>query len=381
MTVLSFVVLQIALSAETRTVSSEWSTTAEAIYRRDTEAAIGHVLQMEAAKEQMHNLMVLEVKRETDMLCKPDTNSSFRNSSIEGLKEFSLKTQQEELEKNAPVLMAMLKAASTSDQMDKNVTKTKESVLPNMMMATGVVLNSKSRRMNTHQCINSLLLKNSGIKKNSLTHLNAKGLTVSYTTTLGKQTECCKDFDVDLKEWARTVHDSNQTERKLIAEGDLDGVDAHNTSRTDQSYQLVMDNVDVMVHARHPTKNNYGKDYHMAHIVAVKNRVSAFHLRSDHEVPDLQDIDNKTFLPNASDNKMLRHDWAVLCGRVIGDHIPALKSDLEGLPHQITHDHMTEAKKKSAVVSPHFCFFLTLIVHFPLFLNLFNNNNNNNNNL
>ncbi|XP_071476351.1 uncharacterized protein [Diadema antillarum] len=336
-------------TVNTKTVSPEWKFAVEAIHRGDSNAVIQHVYNMPNIKPLIQQLVLEEIKRETDHLCKPSANSLFRDSSLEGLQKFSVHDQYKELQEKAPVFLSMIEAASLSETLGQLKTKTKEITMPKLMTAASVLLHCKSQKVNNHQCINSLTLKSAGVKTEALTSLNATGITVSNATTIEKQLELCEGFDEKVKRWAEQVHKNNSIERQLIHEGDRERLVFHNTTRDDCGFQLVMDNVDILIHARHPTKANYGKEYHMAHMMAVKHRVTAHDKSSQRTIPSA--IDPQLFLPNVSDNKILRHEWAILCKRVIAEHFPVLKRELQDLPDQIIHDHMREAKEKSEVVN------------------------------
>lgn len=104
------------------------------------------------------------------------------------------------------------------------------------------------------------------------------------------------------------------------AKGDVDDLRHHSESQSDKGFQIVMDNVDVVVHARHPTRDNYGRDYHMVQMMAVQNRVDAYHL-SNERPEKFHEIDTKEFLPSVSDNLRLKQEWVILCGNVIRDHM------------------------------------------------------------
>ena len=141
---------------------------------------------------------------------------------------------------------------------------------------------------------------------------------VHYIQSLVKmQLDCGKINDSELKVWADEVHRGNETERTLEAAGDIDAVEEFNASREAKGYQLVMDNVDVVVKARHPTRENYGKDYHMVQMMAVQHRVSAWHLSNSYPIATVDTVETTDFLPNMKDNNKLKRDWTILSARMI----------------------------------------------------------------
>ena len=182
-------------------------------------------------------------------------------------------------------------------------------------------------------------------KKSTFSRLQSKGLCTSYTTTLIKQVECGSNFDDEVKKWAEEAHQNNEKEKELAKEGG-EMVEVYSRSRTDKGYTLVMDNVDMVVHARHPTRDNYGKDYHMVQMMAYQNRVTAFHLSNAPPTRSVDSVDSLEFLPTAQENLILRRDWMILAARMISQHIPALKQMMNVFPPEITHEHMAEMSKK-----------------------------------
>eukprot|EP00057_Strongylocentrotus_purpuratus_P018700 XP_011673174.1 PREDICTED: uncharacterized protein LOC105442605 [Strongylocentrotus purpuratus] len=322
----------------------------------DNESSIGPVpqrgkqVQVNSQYDFFKDAFLQQIRDEVDVLCKPANKSAFRESSLSDLKNFNIKQQATELKSKAPTLLSVLEAATETPRRDRNVEKTKESVLPRVVSAASVLLNTRSQNMNAHQVLNSLTLKAGCSKKSTFSRMQSKGLCASYTTTLIKQVECGSNFDDEVKKWAEEAHQNNEKEKELAKEGG-EMVEIYNRSRTDKGYTLVMDNVDMVVHARHPTRDNYGKDYHMVQMIAYQNRVTAFHLSNAPPTRSVDSVDSLEFLPTAQENLILRRDWMILAARMISQHIPALKEMMNVFPSEITHEHMAEMSKKSKVVN------------------------------
>ena len=355
------VIFQRGTALKRRPLSEIWLDVASALCKGDDVAAIHHVLDMDISKDIVDKSILLKVQKELEGLCKKSHKSAFRDSSLDALQHFDLKQQELELQSEAPTFYSILQMAAEPQRIERNVQKTKETLLPNMLTAASVLLNSRNQYMNSHQTLNSLTLKEAACKKSAFHRLNARGLCTSYQTTLHQQTECGEGFDAEVKEWAENVCKANEEEKKLLQAGQMDDAVKYNENRTDKSYQLVMDNVDVVVHARHPTRDNYGKDIHMVQMMAVQHRVSGHHLPNTEPIASAQSVDSSEFLPNTDDNMKLRRDWVILSAKMLADHIPALKPMLDALPPHITHEHMAEMKTKSKVVSIDlFCVYLNI---------------------
>ena len=97
-------------------------------------------------------------------------------------------------------------------------------------------------------------------------------------------------------------------------------------------YQLVMDNVDVIVHPRYTSRKQHGTDHHMVQMIAIQNRVKSHHLPNNDHITTVDKIDVSEFLPTVSDD-------------IICENIPA------HITSPIYHKHMAELQQKSKIVS------------------------------
>nr|XP_054758519.1 uncharacterized protein LOC129264636 [Lytechinus pictus] len=292
-----------------------------------------------------------ELQNEAVALCLPNSQSAFRQHDAKSLVSFQFQQQEEELTKHAPGILASVKAISESDTLDSNTQKTQLSILPKQMTAVSILLNARNQQMNSHQVINSLILKESASKKDAYARLNSRGVTCSYGTVQKVQIDLGKGFDVKVREWAKEIEVESEKELKLKEELDFVGLEILNKTRKDKGFQVVADNVDLFIQARHPTRSNYGSDLHMVNILAIENRITGHHLPSENKddfKPD--DIKSEMFLPNVGDNESLRNEWKVLCGKIISQYMPKLKEELKELQSSIPHKHMEETRAKSNVV-------------------------------
>nr|XP_054763564.1 uncharacterized protein LOC129270188 [Lytechinus pictus] len=332
-------------------IPSTWTGIASALYQGDEAEAVSEVLKLEEVDKKVQEMFLSKIKKEAEDVCKVSSKSSFRDSSLSAMMSFDIKEQEKELLATAPTLMSVLQTAATPQRSERNVRKTKESLTPRVLSSASILLNSRNQNMNANQVVNSLVLKEGAAKKPVFKRLNTKGVCTSYDTALKVQMDYGKNYDEKVRDWAKIVDRDNREERRLQMEGFLDAYIAECLHRELNGYQLLMDNVDLVIQARHPTRTNYGKDLHMVHMMAVEHRVHGHHLPNAHPVSTIDSVDTADFLPNLEDNKMLRRDWMILSARIIGAHIPSLSSAMSTFPSRIQHEHMEEMRSKSNVVN------------------------------
>ncbi|XP_072166071.1 uncharacterized protein [Diadema setosum] len=317
----------------------------------DEDVALDEVMKFKGMQEKMKDVFVKMIHKEVEGMCKLNPPSSFRDSSLSALSSISFKQQATELTANAPTLLSALEAAAEPHRLERNVQKTKETLIPKIVTSASILLNCRNKNMNAHQVVNSLCLREGAAKKSTFQRLNRKGVCTSYHTALQKQLEYGENFDEEVVEWAKTVHECSSKERELQADVNWDVESTAAIHRDDIGYQLVMDNVDIVIQARHPTRDSYGKDLHMVQMIAVQHRVQGHHLSNTQAISSVTEVESGDFLPSIEENKMLRREWMILASRMIGEHIPALKDVMSTLPGVIHHDHMAEMKQKSRVVN------------------------------
>ena len=356
-----------AHKTETREMLGIWMDVATALCAGDKDRAIRILLQSDEALDELKITSGKVVTREVADLCDPKSSSLFRGSTLSYLQKFNYKEQLQELEVRCPVLSSVLHAAAESPSLHRNVRKVQETLIPGITTAAGILLNCRSQTMNTHQVLTSMVLKQSGAKKSAFTHLNSRFISSSYKTTIQRQIDFGLGFDKKVWEWAKEKAEAEAKERHIRANSTDDEWEKFQAERTDHGYQLIMDNVDLVVHPRHTSREKYGTDLHMVQLVAVKNRVEGYHLPNDAPIATPSSIDIDDFLPTIHDNNHLRYEWTVLIGNIISSHIPALKWFSEHIPVQLHHDHIVDLRKKSEVVRG-ICVWLGLFkIHVLLF--------------
>lgn len=107
----------------------------------------------------------------------------------------------------------------------------------------------------------------------------------------------------------------------------------------------------LQVHPRYMGIGKQTKDLHMYNMLAVEQRINAYHLPNDRPVCRYSDFNMRELLPNVEDNAELRKNWIVLVGRVLIRHMPRLATVMKpSIPTMIKHKYMKEAKQKNKVV-------------------------------
>ena len=119
-------------------------------------------------------------------------------------------------------------------------------------------------------------------------------------------------------------------------------------------YQIIGDNVDLMIKVRHQASGKPNKSIHWFHLNAVKDRVSGAGLSEKGSIKLVDQVENWEILPSYQDNEDLLHDFIPLFAQVICDRIPALKSFKDLVIRHIPHKYSNVTKQKSEQVICHF---------------------------
>ena len=267
-----------------------------------------------------------------------NSQSLFKRTDEDALKNWSSDKQEEELQSDAPTFLKCIRAAAVDKAaLERDVRKSNETILPGIMSAAGVLLFCRSSHMNAHALMNGIILKRGGADSMTFTRLNHVGLSTSYITVTRKQEQLGENHDSKVLEWANQVAEEHHSDKE--------------PKERHPGYQIVGDNLDIKVTARQATTKYQGSDYHMFNTLCIRNRVPSWHLPDDRPVADQATISTKEFLPTVEDDKLLRHDFRVLSGQIIAEHMPPLAFIKNHVPVHITHDYSTMTKKKSEVVS------------------------------
>ena len=217
----------------------------------------------------------------------------------------------------------------------------------------------------------------------ALIRLNHLGISMSPKSTNKALDIIGEDYDLKLHQWKDRIsshmsHKKQAVEEKARLELQkeelnqqlLSGEDVHNqlvqvqaaTSDVEKqflqleeeppnSFNIVLDNVDLKVLASDMTSDNQNKDYHWCNHNAHLDRVNPLHLENNVQTANLQEVPNSAFLPSLDDQNSLLSDFVVLVGRVIVENLPAFAIFKDVIPLHIKHKYSSELKKKTETVS------------------------------
>lgn len=116
-------------------------------------------------------------------------------------------------------------------------------------------------------------------------------------------------------------------------------------------FQVIFDNVDVVIKVSDMTEENQNVDSHDCVKAYVMNRVGGNDLSTDSPRRKLNDVPNGEFLFDKDDHKKQRSDYITLVQRVIVEDIQCLTKMKDCVVQHIPHKHSKEMSKKSQMVS------------------------------
>ena len=123
-------------------------------------------------------------------------------------------------------------------------------------------------------------------------------------------------------------------------------------STSPAKYQIIGDNVDMLIKIKHQSSSHPNKSIHWFHMNAVKDRVVAGDLPDHKPVGPAMKLQPEEFLPSAKDNQDLLHDFIPLFARVIIDDIPAFNTAFKDVVvRHIPHKYSEVMAQKSEQVN------------------------------
>lgn len=125
-------------------------------------------------------------------------------------------------------------------------------------------------------------------------------------------------------------------------------------------YQIIGDNVDLLVKARHMASDRQNKDIHWFFLYAALDDVSGYDIQDSND-SKLSEMPISQFLPNRHDLTKLKYHLNILWSRVIVEWMPSFHCLEKAVVRHIPHKYQHAMSKKSTVVSTHklFSFFLS----------------------
>ena len=94
-------------------------------------------------------------------------------------------------------------------------------------------------------------------------------------------------------------------------------------SNRPSGYQIIGNNLDLMIKVRHQASNKPNKGIHWFHLNAVKKQVNASGYSDNGSSRKAQEVENWEVLPSSKDTQDILHDFIPLVARVSVDRILA----------------------------------------------------------
>lgn len=117
-------------------------------------------------------------------------------------------------------------------------------------------------------------------------------------------------------------------------------------------YQIIGDNVDMLIKIKHQSSSHPNKSIHWFHMNAVKDRVVAGDLPDDMPIGPAMKLQPEELLPSAKDNQDLLHDFIPLFARVIIDDVPSFNTAFKDVVvRHILHKYSEIMAEKSEQVN------------------------------
>ncbi|CAH1232995.1 Hypp553 [Branchiostoma lanceolatum] len=113
-----------------------------------------------------------------------------------------------------------------------------------------------------------------------------------------------------------------------------------------QTFQLIFDNLDFQVTAKHQSKTNKNKSIHWVHQYAAKDRVLN-DFDSDKQQKPLRDLGVSDILPTEEVQNQLRRDYIILVSRVMVTYLSAFEALKGVVVKHIPHPYTEEMSKAS----------------------------------
>ena len=117
------------------------------------------------------------------------------------------------------------------------------------------------------------------------------------------------------------------------------------------SYQIIGDNVDMMIKIKHQASTKPNKSIHWFHLLGVKDRAIAYDLADDKPIGSTHDLQPGDILPSTKDNQELLHDFIPLFARVAVDKVPAFEIFKDVVVRHIPHRYSDAMKLQSEQAS------------------------------
>ena len=116
------------------------------------------------------------------------------------------------------------------------------------------------------------------------------------------------------------------------------------------AYQIIGDNVDMLIKVKHMSSTNQNNSIHWFNMNAVLNRVHGNLLSNEVPIMSILDVENCQFVPSGQDNLDFLHDLVPLVTRVVVTNIPAFHQHFKSavvwhIPHVYSKVMMEQSKQ------------------------------------
>ena len=115
-------------------------------------------------------------------------------------------------------------------------------------------------------------------------------------------------------------------------------------------YQIIGDNVDFLVKAKHMSFTKQNDSVHWFNLNAILDGVTGQEYSSEKPIKSISNVENIDFLPSARENQDLLRDLIPLVSRVVVNRIPAFQTFKKAVVWNIPHAYSEVMEKQSEQV-------------------------------
>ena len=115
-------------------------------------------------------------------------------------------------------------------------------------------------------------------------------------------------------------------------------------------YQIIGDNVDFLVKAKHMTSTKQNNSVHWFNLNAILDRVTGQEHPNGKPIKSISNVENIEFLPSPKENQDLLHDFIPLVSRIVVSRIPAFQIFRKAIVWHIPHRYSAVMETKSQQV-------------------------------
>ncbi|XP_003729577.2 uncharacterized protein LOC586013 isoform X1 [Strongylocentrotus purpuratus] len=341
-------------------------------------------------------------------ICKPSTRSVWRSSTegkkLQSFQSFSWKEALSEARQQCPFLHAAIIGAATANGKSDRRSRGSSGIARHVRPAVGAIFgmlafmgNPKTMRLLQELVGIQLWLSNCG--RETFQRLNGLGMCTFMDRTATCIDTMIKESDRDILEKKKELEaceapitaqepelatfsdpsnaaETNQVESSISsnkADGPENPEETTSMGRTDESpdnldetmddsppdgtepakigYTLVFDNASQMMHDRYNRGNKGNKELKMVKAYAAFDRVPSYLLSDTPPTAnDILRIDPQVYLPNDSDETLLRQEYTVIVSRILTRLMPCFQRFAEHVKNHIPHPYFKESKQKSKIV-------------------------------